>query len=276
MAAQKKGKKLSESDKQAVKERVAASEKNAEEMGRKIVAAAPGEKKSTTGLRVGAVLLWALGLVLEIVAVLVLKGTIDVTEIFKQDNAGLKMYVMIGALVLDLVAVVIGSQLWKKANHINPASEKNKAAFWFYNNMGVVASVICFAPIIILLLTDKDLDKKSKTIVTVIAAVALLIAGTASYDFDPVSQEDMQRASDAAAQYNDGVVYYTEYGSKYHYFADCQHIKTSVENDNVYKGTVEEAWQDGYHELCKTCARRAGQPDDALEPDAELETDAAA
>ncbi len=261
----KKGTKLSDADKQSVKERIATSEKNAAEMGRTVVAAEPAPKKSTAGLRAGSVILWVAGLALEIVAILVLKGTVDVTEIFKNDSANLKMYTMIGALVLDLVAVIIGSQLWKKANRINPASEKNKLAFWFWNNMGVVASVICFAPVIILLLTDKDLDKKSKTVATVVAVIALLIAGVASYDFDPVSQEDMQRAAEAAEVYNDGVVYYTEYGAKYHYFADCQHIRTSIENDNVYKGTVEEAWESGYQELCKTCARRAGQPDDALE-----------
>lgn len=250
--AEKKGSKLTASEKEAILNRTAESEKNAEKMGRKVVSA-KAEKKNTTGLRVGAFVLWAIGLALEIAAVLVLNGTIPV-------GANIKLYVLIGALVLDMIAVIIGSQLWKKANHLNPASEKNKLTFWLWNNMGVIAAVICFAPIIVLFLTNKDLDKKSKAIVTVVAVVALLIAGVSSYDFNPVSQEDMEAAAAAAEQYNAGVVYYTEHGGKFHYFADCQHIQTSIENDNVYKGTVQDAWESGYTELCKTCAKKAGQP----------------
>ncbi len=263
MATTKKGTKVSAADSEAVRARIEESKKNAEAAGKTVAAAKPTTKKSTAGLRIGAILLWVLGLVFEVVAILVLKGTIDVTEIFKNDSANLKMYVMIGALVLDMIAVIAGSQLWKKANHINPASEKNKLMFWLWNNLGVIAAVICFAPVIILLLTDKNLDKKSKTIVTIVAVIALLIAGTASYDFNPVSSEDMDRAAANAAEYNNGVVFYTEHGSKFHYFADCQHIKASLENDNVYQGSVDDAWADGYTELCKTCANRAGQPADA-------------
>jgi hypothetical protein len=49
--------------------------------------------------------------------------------------------------------------------------------------------VIAFLPIIILIFTDKDLDKKSKGIVGTIAIVALAIAGLSSYDWNPVSME---------------------------------------------------------------------------------------
>jgi hypothetical protein len=55
--------------------------------------------------------------------------------------------------------------LWKKANHIDPASEKNKAKFWLWNNLGTILSVLAFLPIIILVFTNKDLDKKSKGLV---------------------------------------------------------------------------------------------------------------
>ena len=267
MASKKRGTKVSAADKEQIRERIEESRQNAAAMGRNVVAA-PGEKKSTAGLRIGAILLWVLGLGLEIAAILVLNGTIDVVELFKKDSADLPMYCMIALIVLDLIAVIIGSQLWKKANRINPASEKNKFGFWLWNNMGVIAAVLCFAPLIVLFLTNKNLEKKHKVILTVVAAIALMIAGVASYDFDPVSQEDMEAAAANAATYNDGVVFYTEHGSKFHYFADCQHIQASLDNDNVYEGTVEDAWADGYEELCKTCARKAGQPAETEDADA--------
>ena len=82
---------------------------------------------NATGLRIGAVALWVVAIVLEVVAYLMLIGKINLTFM-----ATLTQVII--ALVLDLVCVIIGSTLWKKANHIKPASEKNKVLFWLWNN----------------------------------------------------------------------------------------------------------------------------------------------
>ena len=66
------------------------------------------------------------------------------------------MYWLIGALVVDLILVIIGSQLWKKANRLDPASKQSSVKFFLWNNMGLIASVICFLPIVILLLANKE------------------------------------------------------------------------------------------------------------------------
>ncbi len=42
--------------------------------------------------------------------------------------------------------------------------------------------------------TNKDLDKKSKKLVGGIAIVALVVAGLTSYDYNPVSSEQLERA----------------------------------------------------------------------------------
>ena len=135
---------------------------------------------NATGLRIGAVVLWVVAIVLEVLALLILVGKISTGET-------MRWVLGIGALVLDLICVVIGSQLWKKANHISPASEANALKFWLWNNLGVIASVLAFVPFIILMLTNKDADGKTKTIASVVAVIALLIGGVASYDFDPYS-----------------------------------------------------------------------------------------
>jgi hypothetical protein len=152
---------------------------------------------NATGLRIGAVALWVVAIALEVVAYLMLIGKINLTFM-----ATLTQVII--ALVLDLVCVIVGSALWKKANHIKPASEKNKLLFWLWNNMGLIVSTIAFLPFVILALTNKDADKKTKTIATVVAAVALLIGSAASIDYNPVSEEQQTAAIEAI---NTDVIY---------------------------------------------------------------------
>ncbi len=255
MATKKTGTKVSAADKEKLQAEVDQSIKNAEKQGRKIVEAKANAGKSTTGLRIGAVILWVLGLAFEIVAILILNGKIPFGDMFNMDI----MYGIIIALVLDMIAVIIGSLLWKKANHIHPASKANKLTFWLWNNMGVITAVICFAPIIIILLNNKNLDKKSKSVLTVVAVIALLIAGVTSYDFNPISQEDLEDQVTETETLGLEHVYYTEYGNRIHYFPDCQYIKASFENNNVYEGTMDQAHESGLTEVCSRCASRAAE-----------------
>ena len=194
------------------------------------------------GLRAGAVALWVVALGLEILAILILNGTVNWTFMPS-------LYQLIGALVLDLVFVIIGSQLWKKANRIKPASEKNKLLFWLWNNMGVIACAVCFIPFVILALTNKEADKKTKTIAVVVAIIAMLIGGVASYDFNPVSEEMQQAAMDAI----EDDVYWSPFGKVYHTHDDCQALNQS---ETLTYGTVEQAIAANRTRLCSFCAKR--------------------
>ncbi|MDR9824620.1 hypothetical protein RCJ22_03255, partial [Vibrio sp. FNV 38] len=137
---------------------------------------------------------------------------------------------LIAFIVLDLICVVVAGQLWKKANHIKPASEKNKFLFWLWNNMGVIVGAFAFLPFIILILADKNTDKKTKTIAVVAAAIALLIGGAASIDYNPVSQEQQAAAMSAISE----EVYWAPFGKVYHTDMDCQALNHS---DTLVKGT---------------------------------------
>lgn len=195
-------------------------------------------------LRIGAVILWVAAIAFELVAVFTLFGKINITFM----NT---LTFLIILIVLDLICLVIGSQLWKKANHIDPASKKNKTKFWLWNNMGLIVAIFAFVPLIILLLTNKNLDKKTQTIAVVAACAALLIGGAASIDYNPVSAEEKQVAEANIT----GKVTWTQYGKVYHIYIDedtwCQHLNNS---DTVKVGTVEEAIAAGKTRLCKTCA----------------------
>jgi hypothetical protein len=217
---------------------------------------------NATGLRIGAIVLWVLAVACEIVAILVIFGKISITFLPT-------MWAIIILLVLDLAFVIIGAQLWKKANHIKPASEKNKTLFWIWNNMGVIVAVFAFLPLIILMLSNKNLDKKTKVVCVVAAVIALLIGGAASIDYNPVSQEQMEAAEQALGATD---VFWTPFGRVYHTHVDpeaddyCPYLNQS---DSLTRGTVDQAIAAGRTRLCSWCARH-----DAIEGVATDDVDA--
>ncbi|MCR4886531.1 MAG: hypothetical protein K5919_06430 [Clostridiales bacterium] len=208
--------------------------------------------KSTAGLRAGAIILWLLAIGFEILAILV------AVEKFAPkflDKMPLWLPVVV-LLALDLVCLVIGSQLWKKANHINPMSEKNKALFWLWNNLGLVVAVLAFVPFIIILATNKDADPKLKKVGIIVAVGALLVGGATGIDWNPVSKEQKEAAVEAIST----TVYWTNTrsGKAYHTHEDCQ---TLNQTDELVAGTVEQAIEANRVKLCYFCAKRDGLDD---------------
>ncbi len=238
-------------------------EQAAEKKGRKIVQAEP-VKGSSAGYRAGAIVLWILALACEFAAIMAL--TKNFTIRFTQNGNTNMLILLIGFIVLDFIFAVVAAQLWKKANRIKPMSEKNKFLFYLWSEMGVIMACICFIPLIVLLLKSNKLNKKTKTIVTAIAAAALLIAGVASADFHPVSAEQKAEAEQEITE----DVYWTTFGHKYHLDVDCQAI---VNSNTVYEGTVTEAIESGRTAICSFCAKRhADELDlDALNVEQEVE-----
>ena len=207
---------------------------------RKKKAAAP--VGNATGFRVGAIALWVVALAFEVLAYLVLIGKINL-------NFMPSLWQIIAFLVLDLICVIVGSQFWKKANHIKPASEKNKVMFWLWNNMGLIVCAVCFIPFVILALTNKEADKKTKVIATVVAVIALLIGGACSIDYNPISAEEQQAAMEAISD----DVYWSPFGKVYHTHDDCSSLNQS---DTLTYGTVEQAIAANRTRLCSYCAKR--------------------
>lgn len=223
-------------------------------------------KARATTLRVIAVLLWLLAIGCEVLVITILNGILYIP--------GDKNIWLIGGIVLDLILVVIGSQLWKKSNRIDPVSEKNKVKFFLWNNMGVIAAVLAFLPLIVILLKDKKMDKKMKKIVTAVAAVALLAAVAFSVDYNPVSQEDLESAKEESVALGDGTAYWTQWGRSYHFDPDCQTLRNSA---TLYQGTVEDAFEANRTDPCDFCAGGAEAKAAAAETaETATETEAAA
>ncbi len=202
-------------------------------------------QKRATCRRVWAIVCRVIAIAFEVIGILKLT---DVINWF----SGLDItWFLIICIVLDLIFVVIGSLLWKKANHIDPVSEKNKTKFWLWNNLWTILSVIAFLPIIILIFTDKDLDKKSKGLVGGVAIIALVIAWLVSYDWNPVSMEWLERAEKEVLQVSpSGTVYWATYSKKYHVDKDCPAFSNS---ETVYEGTVRDAYERWLTDPCRRC-----------------------
>lgn len=221
--------------------------KEPQKVERKYVSASKGEvtqppKKRATGLRIGAVILWLFAIAFEVLCILYLNGYFYVSPETIQP-----MTLLLIGIGADLILVIIGSQLWKKANHIAPVSKKNKLKFFLWNQMGLIVAVIAFMPLVIFLLKDKNLDAKTRKIVSVVAAIALLVAGALSIDWSPVSAEEL---ADAKATFGDDTVYWTVFGKSYHLDPDCHTLNRSK---IVYHGTIEEAFEANRHDPCDFC-----------------------
>lgn len=213
-------------------------------------------KADAKPFRIVAIILWVLGVLMEVVAINFMNGNIYLPKFTQQTW-------LIIFLVADFIFVVIGSQLWKRANHINPPSEANKAEYWLQTEAGVIVAIIAFAPIVFVLLNDKKLDKKTRQLVSIIAVVCLAVAGLTGIDFHPTTQEDYDAAAKNAAelgssstgQASDVTVYWTTFGHVYHLNPDCQAIKNST---TIYSGTLADAFAAKRSTECEFCARKGG------------------
>lgn len=216
---------------------------------KKVFQASDEAKGKAKQLRAIAVVLWILGIGAQVFAIM---------ELFKDP---ITMWLIITLIVVDLILVVIGSMLWKKSNKLDPPSEKNKFLFFMQSQLGMVTAVVAFLPLVIFILTNKNIDGKQKAILGGIAGAALLIGGFAGFDFNPASIEKYtEQINEQTSAVTDLIgkdhVYWTPAGNKLHIYEDCQHIR----NSDVSDGTVKEAWEArkiDNNEICKTCENRA-------------------
>jgi len=216
---------------------------------KKVFQASPEAKGEAKKLRIFAVIAWLLAMGGQAYA------------IFNLISDEMLMW-LIGAIVVILILAITGSTLWKKANRLDPASEKEPTRFFIQNQLGAIMGVLAFLPMVVMILNNKNISGKTKGIAGSIAAVAMVAAGLTGADFNPPSQEKYTaeiNAQTAAAQslsIDTDNVHWSKAGNKYHAYDDCYHIK----NKAVTTGSIKESWeQKGISELCKTCQKKAAK-----------------
>ena len=198
-------------------------------------------------LRLIAIVSWIVAIGFEVGAILLLRKVVVNTTW------------LIVLIAVDLIFAVAGSLLWKKANRLDPASEKEKIKFFIQNQLGLIIGIIAFLPLVILIFTNKNMSGKQKGIVGSIAVIALLIAGLTGIDFNPPSQEQYQEQTEQVKSLNHGVnlVYWTKSGRSYHLYQDCSYIN-SDRTDEIFEGTVAQARElKNITDICDRCENRA-------------------
>ena len=214
-------------------------------------------KAQANKYRMLGVLFWVIAIIAQLGAIFVLAKAVEPDDPLLNTSMPIFWVYIIGLMVVDLIFVIIGSQFWKKSNRLDPPSEKNKLLFMLQSQLGVVAAIVAFLPLVIYILTKKDLDPKHKTILASIAGVFMAAAVIPSIDFDPPSQEKYaeQSAVVRLLMNGDDKVFWTDNGAKYHLYDDCGAIKNRTQSE----GTVQEAREKNtkLHDLCTHCKNRA-------------------
>lgn len=215
----------------------------------KVFEASPEAKGKAKQLRIFAVLAWVLAMAGQVYAIFNLIS----------DETLVWLIVAIGVI---LALAITGSTLWKKANRLDPASEKEPTRFFIQNQLGAIMGVLAFLPMVVLILTNKNISGKTKGIAGSIATVAMLAAGITGADFNPPSVEkytkEINEQNEAAKSLNidSDNVYWSKAGNKYHAFNDCQYIKGKA----LSSGSIKDSWEEkGISELCKVCKKRAAK-----------------
>ena len=204
-------------------------------------------KSKAKKLRLFAFLSWFLAIGIEVAAYFVLQKT------------PINFVLLTVLIVLILIFAILGSYLWKKANRLDPASKKNKIKFFIQNQLGVIMSLIAFAPLIILIFMNKDMSKKQKGIFGSIAVIALLIAGISGADFNPPSLEKYKEQTEQVKSLNGGndYVYWTKSGKSYHLFSSCSYIN-SDRTTEIFEGTVAQSRAlKNITDLCDRCEKNS-------------------
>lgn len=202
-------------------------------------------RKNALPYRIGAIVCWILAIVCEVFAILFFTIKLDWGFLYEEPGHTIAW---IAALVLDLILVIVGSLLWKKGNHLDPAKKSQPARFWIQNNLGVIIAAIAFIPFIIFALTDKNATKKSKVLAAIAAAVALVIGVLFGIDWNPLSQEELLASAGTTT------VYWTASGTVYHLYDDCYHLNNTKE---LLTGTATAAEEAGKTRVCKSCEAKA-------------------
>ena len=156
-----------------------------------VFTATPEAKAGARRFRYIALGLWAVAIILEVVAIVWLLRPPFEELAANQGFPQWRWWTLIGFIVVIGVLAIIGSQLWKKANHLDPASNKEPVKFFIQNQLGAFIALLAFLPLIAMIFLNKDMDGKQKGIAGIAAIVVAVVATVMGVDFQPLSQEQV-------------------------------------------------------------------------------------
>jgi len=158
---------------------------------------AAGKAKSK---RVIALVLWAVAIVMELVAIFwLLRPSFD-ELVAAQGFPQWRWWTMIGFIVVIGILAIGGSLLWKQANRLDPASRKEPVKFFIQNQLGAFIALLAFLPLIAMIFLNKDMDAKQKNNAGGAAVIVAILATVMGIDFQPLSKEQVAVESQVVTQ----------------------------------------------------------------------------
>jgi hypothetical protein len=159
--------------------------------------ATQGQKSAATRLRLFAALCWIVAIGGEIAGIYLFFQ-------HKFDQPG-NMPLLVGLLVGIAVFAIAGNLLWKAANRHDPARASDTLKFFFQNQLGAIITLIAFLPLVFLILTDKNMDPKTKKVAGSLGAVLAVVATLVGVSYQPPSVEQYtQDMNECATQIRTG------------------------------------------------------------------------
>lgn len=215
--------------------------------------ATPEAESKAKTFRIIALVLWALSIAIElggIFGLLLNKGILEAST--SVDDKGVLVAdesfptwafaTLIGLLVVMAILTIIGSQLWKKAQELDPPSSANGISFFLKSQLGAIIPLIAFVPIIVLIFLNKDMSKQQKGWAGGVGIVLAVVAVALGVNYDPPSIEKYTAEKQAVVQLlGKDEVYWAGSGKVYHV---CGNV-SDLSNSAVTSGTTAQAVEAG-------------------------------
>ena len=169
-------------------------------------------------------------------------------------QSDVNMWLLIGGIVVTGVLASLGSVCWKRANRLNPASERDQLRFFVQNQLGAIMSIVAFLPLIILVFTNKNMSGGQKALAGIVGIVVAAVATFAfGADYSPPSTEQYASESAIVTSLNGGTdeVTWVKGGKVFHLCEDVPDVQRDSKDGRIFVGTVAEAHAAGKDRLTK-------------------------
>ncbi len=177
-----------------------ATKKTAATAAAPIFTPTPEAKAQATRSRLIALVLWAVAIALELVAIFwLLRPPFD-ELVANQGFPQWRWWTLLGFIAVIGVLAIMGSLLWKSANRHDPASRNEPVRFFIQNQLGAFIALLAFLPLLIMIFTNKDMNQQQKNIAGAAGVVVALAAVVLGIDFKPLSQEQAAVESQVVTQ----------------------------------------------------------------------------
>jgi len=218
----------------------------------------PEAKAQATRSRIIALVLWAVAIALELVAIFwVMRPSFDELAA-NQGFPQWRWYTLLGFIAVIGILAVVGSLLWKKANRQDPATRKEPVKFFIQNQLGAFIALLAFLPLIVMIFMNKDMDAKQKNIAGAAGIIVAIAATVLGIDFKPLSQEQAAVESQVVTHLvGQDLVWWTDGGKVVHLCQGASDIKNAT--TAVSSGPIADAFAKGKEGITLLLDRELGQ-----------------